>query len=142
MSCQHDVTMTLFSRVFYNAKSIEDFPQSLRQDINRDHLGRFFEDFYRYLFSKTRLDNLFFVFDYFSVIYQNERYDDWVPRLAKIKQVLVNYEEDIITYHKKQLPKAEADKMPIGTISSAADGNFLQTLNLSSSGLYEINKIK
>ena len=69
-----------------------------------------------------------------SVIYQNERYDDWLPRLAKIKQVLVNYKEDLVNYHKKQLPKAEADKMPNGVISCAADGNFLETLNLSSSG--------
>ncbi|CAF1052106.1 unnamed protein product [Adineta ricciae] len=114
MSCQHDVTMTLFSRVFYDAKSLEDFPASLRQDINIDHRGKFYEDFYR-------------------VIYQNERYDDWTPRLAKIKQVLVNYKEDLVTYHKKQLPKEEADKMPNGTISCAADGNFLETLNLSSS---------
>ncbi|UJR27809.1 hypothetical protein I4U23_009078 [Adineta vaga] len=114
MSCQHDVTMTLFSRVFYNATSLEDFPECLRQDINRDHRGRFYEDFYR-------------------VIYQNERYDDWTPRLAKIKQVLINYKEDLVNYHKKQLPKAEADRMPNGTISTAADGNYLETLNLSAS---------
>jgi hypothetical protein len=72
-----------------------------------------------------------------SVIYQNERYDDWLPRLAKIKQVLVNYKEDLVTYHKKKLPKHEAEKMPNGTISCAADGNFLETLNLSSSGMFE-----
>ncbi|CAF3911665.1 unnamed protein product [Adineta steineri] len=114
MSCQHDVTMTLFSRVFYDAKSLDDFPESLRRDINKDHRGRFYEDFYR-------------------VIYQNERYDDWTPRLAKIKQVLVNYKDDLVNYHKKQLSKSEADKMPNGTISSAADGNYLETLNLSAS---------
>jgi hypothetical protein len=87
---------------------------------------------------------ILFLFDLFSkkfffvsVIYQNERYDDWLPRLAKIKQVLVHYKEELLTYHKKQLPKNEADKMPNGTISCAADGNFLETLNLSSSGLYK-----
>lgn len=86
---------------------------------------------------KTNFYVLFFLKTFFSrsVIYQNERYDDWLPRLAKIKQVLVNYKEDLVTYHKKQLPKHEADKMPKGTISCAADGNFLETLNLSSSGL-------
>lgn len=47
MSCQHDVTMTLFSRVFYDAKSLEEFPASLRQNINTDHRGRYYEDFYR-----------------------------------------------------------------------------------------------
>ncbi|CAF3237234.1 unnamed protein product [Rotaria sp. Silwood2] len=114
MLCQHDVTMTLFSRVFYSAKSLDDFPQSLQQDINIDHRGRFYEDFYR-------------------VIYQNERYDDWLPRLGKMKQVIINYKEDLVNYHKKHLTKAEADKMPNGTISCASDGNFLETLNLSSS---------
>lgn len=69
------------------------------------------------------------------MIYQNERYDDWLSRLARIKNVLVNYKEELLTYHKKQLSKIEADKMPNGTISCAADGNFLETLNLSSSGL-------
>ena len=68
------------------------------------------------------------------VIYQNERYEDWLPRLAKIKQVLVTYKEDLITYHKRQLPADQADQMPNGTISCAADGNFLETLNLSASG--------
>lgn len=74
------------------------------------------------------------------MIYQNERYDDWLPRLAKIKQVLVNYEEDLVNYHKKNLSEAEAAKMPKGTISSAADGNYLETLNLSSSGSYSTDQ--
>ena len=39
--------MTLFSRVFYDAKELDDFPESLREDINTDHRGRFYEDFYR-----------------------------------------------------------------------------------------------
>ena len=47
MRCQHDMTMTLFSRVFYDAKCLEDFPESLRECINKDHRGRFYEDFYR-----------------------------------------------------------------------------------------------
>lgn len=68
------------------------------------------------------------------MIYQNERYDDWLPRLAKIKQVLVTYKEDLITYHKRQLPEDQADQMPNCRISSAADGNFLETLNLAASG--------
>ncbi|CAF3363299.1 unnamed protein product [Rotaria socialis] len=114
MLCQHDVTMTLFSRVFYDAKSLDAFPQCLQQYINTDHRGRFYEDFYR-------------------VIYQNERYDDWLPRLAKIKQVIISYKEDLVNYHRQHLSKAEAEKMPKGTISPACDGNFLETLNLSSS---------
>ncbi|CAF5220407.1 unnamed protein product, partial [Rotaria magnacalcarata] len=67
------------------------------------------------------------------VIYQNERYDDWSSRLATIKKVLINYKEELLTYHKKKLPKNKADEFPRGFISGAADGNFLETLNLSSS---------
>jgi hypothetical protein len=88
------------------------------------------------------LDSVCLSYFVFRVIYQNERYDDWLPRLAKIKRVLVNYKEDLVSYHKKKLPKAEADKMPNGTISSAANGNFLETLNLSSSGLYLVKHDK
>jgi hypothetical protein len=66
MLCQHDVTMTLFSRIFYDVKSIEDFPPSLRQDITKDHRGRFYEDFYRYSFflfkkKKAKKNCFFFV---------------------------------------------------------------------------------
>ncbi|CAF4801319.1 unnamed protein product, partial [Rotaria socialis] len=75
----------------------------------------------------------YFNLDDFSVIYQNERYDDWLPRLAKIKQVIISYKEDLVNYHRQHLSKAEAEKMPKGTISPACDGNFLETLNLSSS---------
>ena len=44
--------------------------------------------------------------------------------------------------HKKQLPKDEAEKMPEGEISCAADGNFLETLNLSLSGLEKFSFVK
>ncbi len=60
MLCQHDVTMTLFSRVFYDAKVLEDFPQSVRQNINKDHRGRFYEDFYRYSWNLFEYTNFCF----------------------------------------------------------------------------------
>ena len=47
MNCQHDVTITLFGRVFYDAKTLDNFPESLRQTMNKDCRGRFYEDFYR-----------------------------------------------------------------------------------------------
>ena len=75
-----------------------------------------------------------------SVIYQNERYDDWLPRLSKIKEYFVNYKEELIDYHKKYLPEIEANQTPNGTISYASEGNLLETLNLSSSGWY-INSV-
>ncbi|CAF1417177.1 unnamed protein product, partial [Didymodactylos carnosus] len=64
------------------------------------------------------------------VIYQNERYDDWLPKLIRIKQVIVEYKDYVLNYHRRRL---KDDKVPKATISCAAEGNFLETLNLSSS---------
>lgn len=71
-SCNHDVTITMFSRTFYDAKSIgestsshlcfslywtisllshenpEEFPMYMRECVQQDYLGRFYEDFYRW----------------------------------------------------------------------------------------------
>ena len=76
-NCSHEVTVVLFSRTFYNAKTIgepvpftlrssfdtfmplqklnmqlscssDEFPEILRASIRQDHEGRFYEDFYRY----------------------------------------------------------------------------------------------
>jgi hypothetical protein len=66
-TCQHDVTIALFSRIFYKAKSLDEFPISIRDDIKQDHKKRFYEDFYR-------------------VVYQNERYEDWTPTLVILKR--------------------------------------------------------
>ncbi len=82
--CSHDVTIALFSRVFYDAKSIDEFPPSISSSIqdnrseNKDNKSRFYEDFYR-------------------VIYQNERFDNHYPgthtqpALALIPYTLITY---------------------------------------------------
>ena len=41
------MTIVLFSRTYYKANSIEDFPLAERECLQEDHLGRFYEDFYR-----------------------------------------------------------------------------------------------
>ncbi len=72
-NCSHEVTVVLFSRTFYSAKTIgesvsfivtvsfdayqyivintvsvsDEFPEILRGSIRQDHEGRFYEDFYR-----------------------------------------------------------------------------------------------
>lgn len=43
----HEVTIVLFSRTFYNAKSLDEFPQHMRECLQMDYRGRFYEDFYR-----------------------------------------------------------------------------------------------
>lgn len=104
----------MFSRIFYSATSWDQFPNSIRTStIQQDSKGRFYEDFYR-------------------VVYQNERYDDWTPTLIILKRLIKEYRDYILNYHRRNLG-AEGEQMPEGHLSSAAEGNFLQTLNLSSS---------
>ena len=45
----HEVTVVLFSRTFYDAKSLDEFPEINRASIRQDHKGRFYEDFCKYV---------------------------------------------------------------------------------------------
>lgn len=47
-NCLHDVTIVLFSRTFYEAQSLDDFPEDMKECLQTDYKGRFYEDFYRY----------------------------------------------------------------------------------------------
>jgi DEP domain-containing protein 5 len=101
----------LFSRIFYDAKSLSDFPNSISSHVKKDYKNRYYEDFYR-------------------VIYQNERFEDWTPTLIILKRLIKEYRDYILNYHKRQF--GSSLKMPAGSLSSAAEGNFLETLILSS----------
>jgi DEP domain-containing protein 5 len=101
----------LFSRIFYDAKSLDDFPNSISRHVKKDYKNRYYEDFYR-------------------VIYQNERFEDWTPTLIILKRLIKEYRDYILNYHKRQF--GSSLKMPAGSLSSAAEGNFLETLILSS----------
>ncbi|KAM6920095.1 GATOR1 complex protein DEPDC5 isoform 2-T2 [Lycodopsis pacificus] len=103
-NCSHEVTVVLFSRTFYNAKTIDEFPEILRGSIRQDHEGRFYEDFYR-------------------VVAQNERRDEWTSLLVTIKKLFIQY--PVLVRLK------EADGFPIGYNSTAAQGNYLEAINLS-----------
>nr|XP_061792421.1 GATOR1 complex protein DEPDC5-like isoform X1 [Nerophis lumbriciformis] len=103
-NCTHEVTVVLFSRTFYSAKSIEDFPECLRASIQQDHEGRFFEDFYR-------------------VVAQNERRDEWTSLLVTVKKLFIQY--PVLVRLK------EADDFPVGYNSTSAQGNYLEAINLS-----------
>lgn len=83
--------------------------------MKKDHKNRFYEDFYR-------------------VVYQNERYDDWTPTLIILKRLIKEYRDYVLYYHKRHLSQFDKDiRMPESYLSSAAEGNFLETFNLSSS---------
>lgn len=103
-NCSHEVTVVLFSRTFYNAKTLEEFPEILRGSIRQDHEGRFYEDFYR-------------------VVAQNERRDEWTSLLVTIKKLFIQY--PVLVRLKG------ADGFPSGNNSTAAQGNYLEAINLS-----------
>ena len=64
----------------------------------------------------------------FRVVIQNERFDDWFPTLQQLKEIFANYKKSIIDYHKTI---DESESIPEAFISSAAQGNFLEVLNIS-----------
>uniref|UniRef100_A0AAR2KKS2 DEP domain-containing protein n=1 Tax=Pygocentrus nattereri TaxID=42514 RepID=A0AAR2KKS2_PYGNA len=103
-NCSHEVTVVLFSRTFYAAKSLDEFPESQRGVIRQDHDGRFFEDFYR-------------------LVAQNERRDEWTSLLITIKKLFIQY--PVLVRLKG------ADGFPCGQNSTSAQGNYLEAINLS-----------
>ncbi|XP_017669434.1 PREDICTED: DEP domain-containing protein 5 [Lepidothrix coronata] len=103
-NCSHEVTVVLFSRTFYEAKSIDEFPETHRASIRQDHEGRFYEDFYK-------------------VVVQNERREEWTSLLVTIKKLFIQY---------PVLVRLEqADGFPPGYNSTSAQGNYLEAINLS-----------
>ncbi|XP_077691611.1 GATOR1 complex protein DEPDC5 isoform X10 [Eretmochelys imbricata] len=103
-NCSHEVTVVLFSRTFYEAKSIDEFPEIYRASIRQDHEGRFYEDFYK-------------------VVVQNERREEWTSLLVTIKKLFIQY---------PVLVRLEqADGFPPGYNSTSAQGNYLEAINLS-----------
>ncbi|MCI4388526.1 hypothetical protein PGIGA_G00087080 [Pangasianodon gigas] len=103
-NCSHEVTVVLFSRTFYAAKTQDEFPESQRGAIRQDHEGRYYEDFYR-------------------VVAQNERRDEWTSLLVTIKKLFIQY--PVLVRLKG------ADGFPCGQNSTAAQGNYLEAINLS-----------
>lgn len=103
----HEVTIVLFSRTFYTAKSLEEFPIHMRDCLQMDYKGRFYEDFYR-------------------VAIQNERCDDWSTSLIQLRKLFTTYEDIVLNYHERQ-----GLTIPPAKNSTAAQGNFLEVLNIS-----------
>ncbi|GAA6077425.1 GATOR complex protein DEPDC5, partial [Tachysurus ichikawai] len=103
-NCSHEVTVVLFSRTFYAAKTQDEFPESQRGAIRQDHEGRYYEDFYR-------------------VVAQNERRDEWTSLLVTIKKLFIQY--PVLVRLKG------ADGFPCGQNSTAVQGNYLEAINLS-----------
>ncbi|KAJ9573995.1 hypothetical protein L9F63_008625, partial [Diploptera punctata] len=111
----HEVTIVLFSRTFYKASNLEEFPGYMRECLQQDYKGRFYEDFY-----SQNLDN--------------ERYDDWTNTLVQLRRLFTDYQKIVLQYHKKsgvQIPAVN---------STAAQGNFLEVLNIFGAYLHLFEK--
>ncbi|GLH03982.1 uncharacterized protein GBIM_09784 [Gryllus bimaculatus] len=78
----HEVTIVLFSRTFYKASNLEEFPGHMRECLQQDYRGRFYEDFYR-------------------VAVQNERYEDWTSTLVQLRRLFTDYQKIVLEYHKR-----------------------------------------
>ncbi|KPJ01766.1 DEP domain-containing protein 5 [Papilio xuthus] len=102
----HEVTIVLFSRTFYKAKSLEEFPQHMKECLQKDYRGRYYEDFYR-------------------VAVQNERYDDWSNVLLQLRRLFTDYQKIVLQYHERANME-----IPTAINSTAAQGNFLEVLNM------------
>ncbi|ROT76803.1 putative DEP domain-containing protein 5 isoform X5 [Penaeus vannamei] len=79
----------------------------MRECLQEDYKGRFYEDFYR-------------------VAVQNERYDDWSPILTHLRQLFNSYLTKVLDHHRQQ-----DIFVPEATNSCASQGNFLEVLNIS-----------
>ncbi|TFK01099.1 DEP domain-containing protein 5 [Platysternon megacephalum] len=105
-NCSHEVTviseLTIFILAFLSIS--DEFPEIHRASIRQDHEGRFYEDFYK-------------------VVVQNERREEWTSLLVTIKKLFIQY---------PVLVRLEqADGFPPGYNSTSAQGNYLEAINLS-----------
>lgn len=117
MGCNHEVTIVLFSRTFYAARTLDEFPTYMRECLQQDYRGRFYEDFYR-------------------VAIQNERNDDWTTMLVQLRRLFTSYQATVLRYHERGNGNGNGtgvapQRLPVATNSTAAQGNFLEVLNIS-----------
>lgn len=70
-----------------------------------------------------------FCFCFYRVAVQNERYDEWSNILVELRRLFTDYQQSVLEYNNRPdtvIPKAQN--------STAAQGNFLEVLNMSLNG--------
>lgn len=63
---------------------------------------------------------------------QNERFEDWSNVLLQLRRLFTDYQKIVLQYHER--PNME---IPTAINSTAAQGNFLEVLNMSLNGMYQ-----
>ncbi|VDM62204.1 unnamed protein product [Angiostrongylus costaricensis] len=105
-STAHYVSIILCSRFYLLGDIGKDVEEQL--GTSRDYRGRYYQDFYR-------------------LLVQNEHYEDWTHILSTIKSSFNKYQDTIQEVLATNYPSLKGR----WEISTAADGNFLQVLNMS-----------
>lgn len=67
---------------------------------------------------------------FYRVPVQNERYDDWSNVLVQLRRIFQDYLNIVLKYHAR--PNIT---IPAARNSTAAQGNFLEVLNMSLNGI-------
>uniref|UniRef100_A0A0N4ZUE0 DEPDC5_CTD domain-containing protein n=1 Tax=Parastrongyloides trichosuri TaxID=131310 RepID=A0A0N4ZUE0_PARTI len=112
--CGHHVSIIAVTRYHYKE---EHLTKEIRQKLNikYDYLSRPYQDFY-------------------YLLVQNECYNDWMTVMPKLKAALYDFRISIVNYHKLNFPKGKITEN--FDVSSAADGCFLEVLNLSMNNFF------
>ncbi|GMS89638.1 hypothetical protein PENTCL1PPCAC_11813, partial [Pristionchus entomophagus] len=109
--CAHYVSIVLCSRFYFVDGEINAKLREALGPNSCDHRGRYFKDFYK-------------------LIVQNEHYDDWMHVIGKVKLAWMDYEEMCVRELMRSIRGVQYDINKV-EISTAADGNFLPSLNMS-----------
>nr|CDS16832.1 DEP domain containing protein 5 [Echinococcus granulosus] len=111
MSCTHDVTLILSTRVFVSAPSVEIPEKSV---FSRNADGQVYVDFYK-------------------VIIHNERYsiEEWKKSFSQLMLAFKGYEQEIRNYVLRNLPGINDSKHVSIRLSTARETNILEGLNLA-----------
>ncbi|XP_072163307.1 GATOR1 complex protein DEPDC5-like [Diadema setosum] len=102
----HEFSIILFSRTYFEADSVDDFPPEMRPRLHVHEDGRYYEDYYR-------------------VFARNERREDWMQILAPLKVTMQSYAKDIKDWQRR------AGCLLKGQNSNSCQGNVLEAINLS-----------